>query len=99
MLVNDKKGFLMGFLTGFCAGLVSRELIPGLAKSIKPASKNILRAGITTMEGLREMLARAKEEVEDIAAEVFSELEEKPRGQKSGSKKNGKIKADSSEEG
>jgi hypothetical protein len=79
MFNHDKKGFITGFGLGFCAGLISREFVPGLGKTIRPTSKTILRLSITAVEKIRELMAKTKEEVEDLTAEVFSELEQNHR--------------------
>jgi len=82
--IQQKKDFILGFALGVGAGLITRDLIPGISKSIRPTIKLLIMNGITLVEKFRESMARAGETIEDLTAEVNLELKERPKKHKRG---------------
>ncbi len=67
--------FSSGFLLGFGAGFVSRDLMSTNNSMMRPVVKGFIRAGTTLIEKSRESVAHMFETLEDLLAEVRSEKE------------------------
>lgn len=65
--------FSTGFLVGFGAGFVSRDLIANGSSYFKPSIKGVMRVGMKLVEKGRESIASFTETLEDLMAEVRSE--------------------------
>jgi hypothetical protein len=65
--------FSTGFVLGFGAGFVSRDLLANGSSVMRPVIKGVLKAGVTVMEKTRESVVEFTETLEDMLAEVRSE--------------------------
>ncbi|WP_176736518.1 DUF5132 domain-containing protein [Oligoflexus tunisiensis] len=65
--------FSTGFVLGFGAGFVSRDLLANGSSVMRPVIKGFLKAGVTVMEKTRESVVEFTETLEDMLAEVRSE--------------------------
>lgn len=65
--------FSTGFVLGFGAGFVSRDLLSNGNSVVKPVIKGVMKAGVTLMEKTRESVAGVAETLEDLLAEIRSE--------------------------
>ena len=74
---NGFKGnILTGLAIGIGASVLAPAIIPVLANIAKPVAKAALKGGILMYEKGMETFAETKEVVEDLLAEVQSELAE-----------------------
>jgi hypothetical protein len=73
------KVHIQSLFIGYVAGAASMALAPVLVPAVKevarPVAKAFLKHGLIGMERLRSAIARATESMEDLAAEVRSEVE------------------------
>lgn len=65
--------FGFGFVIGFGAGFVSREITSATKATIKPVAKEVIRSGMQALDKSREAFAHIGEAIEDLVAEVRSE--------------------------
>jgi|SRR5215471_2349919 len=66
--------WIPGILIGIGAMLVPK-LIPGFSDAMKPVVRTAVRGGYLATMKTRELVAEAKEQVEDLVAEVRAEQE------------------------
>ncbi|MEN6441653.1 MAG: DUF5132 domain-containing protein [Syntrophobacter sp.] len=70
------NGFKLG--TGLAIGIgvlvLAPAIVPALAAVVRPIAKASIKSGILLVEKTRELIAEAKETVEDITAEAHAEL-------------------------
>ncbi|HEX7634564.1 MAG TPA: DUF5132 domain-containing protein [Noviherbaspirillum sp.] len=69
-----KSNIVVGLTAGVAATLLAPVLIPVVATATRPLAKSLLKGGVVLYEKGREALAGAGEEIEDLIAEVRSEL-------------------------
>lgn len=74
----NSSRFSSGFLLGFGAGFVSRDLMSANNSMMRPLVKGVIRAGYTLVEKGRESVAHMFETVEDLIAEVRTEKSAAP---------------------
>jgi hypothetical protein len=79
MKIDDffKSGTPLGIVIGIGATVVAAAIIPALpalAKAVRPAARAALKTGILLAERGQEFIAEASEELEDMLAEVRTEL-------------------------
>ncbi len=65
--------FSTGFVLGFGAGFVSRDLLANGSSVMRPVMKGFMKAGVAVMEKTRESVVEFTETLEDMLAEVRSE--------------------------
>jgi len=65
--------FSTGFVLGFGAGFISRDLLSNGSSVVKPVIKGIMKAGVAILEKTRESVAGVAETLEDLLAEVRTE--------------------------
>ena len=65
--------FSTGFVVGFGAGFVTRDLLSSESSMVKPVIKSFMKAGVTLLEKTRESVAGVSETLEDWFAEIRSE--------------------------
>lgn len=70
-----KSNIVVGLTAGLAATLLAPVVIPVVAMAARPLTKSLLKGGVIFYEKGRELLASAGEEMEDLIAEVRSELE------------------------
>lgn len=73
-LLGGAKGFTIGFLTGFGAGILARDYLPEAREALAPVLKMAMRSGLVAMEKTRELAARFGESLQDNWAEAQEEL-------------------------
>lgn len=73
-MVFGTSSFTGGFLVGFGAGFLSRELLHLGVAAMRPLSKVVIRTGLSAYERGRESVAYFTESFEDLIAEVRSDL-------------------------
>lgn len=69
-----KSNIVVGLTAGVAATLLAPVLVPAVAMAARPLAKSLIKGGVLLYEKGREGLARAGEEMEDMIAEVHSEL-------------------------
>lgn len=70
------KEFFVGLTVGFGAGVVVGGLFEKEKRSVKGTGKEVLRRSMMSYEKMKEGVLRAKENFEDLAAEVKSEMQD-----------------------
>lgn len=55
-------------------------LMPGGRKLTRTVTKEVIRAGMTVTDNVKDLLAEAKEEASDVVAEVRAERKQNNRG-------------------
>lgn len=65
--------FGLGFIAGFGAGFVSREIASAAKEGLKPLTKEVMRTGMQVVEKGKEAAAHVGEAIEDLLAEVRQE--------------------------
>jgi hypothetical protein len=73
-----KSNIVVGVAAGLTATLLAPVLVPAVAMAARPLAKSLLKGGVVLYEKGREALAGVGEEVEDMIAEVRSEMEQRP---------------------
>lgn len=70
------NGFKIGtsVAIGLGALILAPAIIPAVAAVVRPLAKASIKSGMLLIEKTREMIAEAKESVEDMAAEAQAEL-------------------------
>jgi len=76
-VIKFNKEFFVGLTVGFSAGVVIGALVEKDKRSIKGLSKELMRVSLDSFEKLKEGIVRAKENFEDLTAEVKSEMRTK----------------------
>ncbi|MCX8116444.1 MAG: DUF5132 domain-containing protein [Desulfobacterota bacterium] len=72
---NGLRGNILGGLAiGIGAALLAPIVVPVLATIVKPLAKGAIKGGFLLYEKGREIVAETQEVVEDLVAEVKSEL-------------------------
>lgn len=69
-----KSNIVVGLTAGIAATLLAPVLIPVVATATRPLAKSLLKGSVILYEKGREAFAGAGEEIEDLIAEVRSEL-------------------------
>jgi hypothetical protein len=67
---------LGGVLIGFGAGLAASSAVPGAGSAIRPVAKGLVRGVLAAVDGLKQVLAEASEQLSDLVAEVRAESAE-----------------------
>ena len=65
--------FKSGFLFGFGAGFVTRDVISNGPSIFRPVVKGFIKAGVILVNKSRESMVNLMENVEDLFAEIRSE--------------------------
>jgi hypothetical protein len=77
LMIKFNKEFFVGMTVGFSAGVVVGALVEKDKRSLKGISKELIRLSLLSVEKIKESVVRAKENFEDLTAEVQSELRHK----------------------
>jgi Protein of unknown function (DUF5132) len=72
------KKFIAGFCLGIGAGIAGSGLAPAIRRIGRPFAKAAIKSGIQAIEKGIEVAAHLGETLEDMVAEVRSEMEESP---------------------
>ena len=74
------ENFKSNLITGLAAGVGATLLAPVLLRLIRPATKAAIKGSVLLYEKGRESFAELSETVDDLVAEVKSEMEVGPEG-------------------
>jgi hypothetical protein len=74
-----KNNLVVGITAAVAATVLAPVLVPILAVAGRPIAKSLVKGGVILYEKGREKVAGAGEVMEDLIAEVRSELEQQPR--------------------
>lgn len=78
MALRDRdRGLLIGLAAGAAFAIFGRELLTPVRRIARPAARVALRSGLSAADWGRERMARLSEELEDLAAEVHAERQQK----------------------
>lgn len=75
-LDDEQRSLLVGIAIGVGATLAAKTFAPAFRDAGRPLAKAALKSGILAFEKTRETLAEWSETVEDLVAEVRSEMEQ-----------------------
>jgi hypothetical protein len=67
---------LTALVAGFAGGVMASLVLPNASRSIRPAAKSAIKAGLALYETGRERVAELGEATSDLIAEVRAEREE-----------------------
>jgi hypothetical protein len=70
------KGGFSTVLVGIGAAIVAPTLLPALGSSLRPLAKVVVKGGVMVYDALKESVAEAGEQLNDLVAEARSELAE-----------------------
>ena len=76
-MIKLNKEFFTGLAVGFSAGVVAGALVEKDKRNVKGLGKELVRLSLLSFEKLKEGVVRAKENFEDLTAEVKSEMRSK----------------------
>jgi hypothetical protein len=79
-----KSNIAVGVAAGLVAAVLAPVVIPVIAMAARPLTKSLIKGGVILYERGREALAGAGEEMEDLIAEVRSEMEQEAAGRHGG---------------
>jgi hypothetical protein len=71
---------LTALVAGFAGGVMASLVLPNASKSIRPAAKSAIKAGLALYETGRERVAELGEATSDLIAEVQAERAEQLAG-------------------
>ena len=84
---NGFKGnIISGLAIGVGTAILAPVIIPVLASIVKPLTKAAIKGGIALYDKNKEIIAEAKEVIEDLVAEAKSELDSAPNVMPGGEK-------------
>lgn len=63
----------LNFIVGFGTGLMTREVVLGMQKVLRPMVKNLLKAGYISFQKGSEGIGKVGESFEDMIAEIKNE--------------------------
>jgi hypothetical protein len=76
-LIDDAlKGSTATVLAGIGVALVAPTVLPSLASGLRPLSKAVIKGGVVVYDAVKEALAEAGEQFNDLVAEARTELAE-----------------------
>jgi hypothetical protein len=78
ILDKDNRNILIGIAVGVAAAGAVKAFGPAFKGVGRPLAKGVVRSGIKIYDVSREFVAQAAEMIEDLVAEVRSEVEEHP---------------------
>ncbi|MGY6278085.1 DUF5132 domain-containing protein [Methylomonas sp. MgM2] len=81
-----KNGTPLGVAIGLGAAALATVIVPALpalVRATKPTARAALKSGLILLERGREVMAEASEELDDMMAEVKSELQKERQAQQS----------------
>jgi hypothetical protein len=74
LLEDVTKGGFTTVLIGVGAAIVAPTVIPALATSLRPLAKALIKGGVNLYDSVKETVAEAGEQFNDLVAEVRSEI-------------------------
>ena len=74
------KGSWGAALVGVGVALVAPTVLPAVGAAIRPLAKSAIKGGVLLYDTLKESIAEAGEQVNDMVAEVRAEVEEEGDG-------------------
>jgi uncharacterized protein DUF5132 len=76
LLEDVTKGGFSTLLVGIGAALVAPTVLPALGSSLRPLAKAIVKGGVVLYDAVKESVAEAGEQLNDLVAEVRAEISE-----------------------
>jgi hypothetical protein len=70
------KGGLSTLLIGVGAAIVAPTVLPALASGLRPMAKALVKGGVVAYDAVKETVAEAGEQLNDLVAEVRAEMTE-----------------------
>jgi len=70
------KGSWATALVGVGVALVAPTVLPAVGEALRPLAKGVIKGGVLLYDTAKEAIAEAGEQVNDMVAEVRSEIEE-----------------------
>lgn len=74
------KGSWGAALVGVGVALVAPTVLPAVGAAIRPLAKSAIKGGVLLYDTVKESIAEAGEQVNDMVAEVRAEVEEEGEG-------------------
>ena len=80
LLDNALKGW-GGMMVGVVVGaMAAPSFAPAAGKTVRPLAKALIRGALVVGDGIREIVAEAREQVSDLVAEVQAEAKDNGTG-------------------
>ncbi|MEW6248603.1 MAG: DUF5132 domain-containing protein [Nitrospirota bacterium] len=76
LLEDVTKGSLSTILVGVAAAIVAPTVLPALASGFRPLAKAAVKGGLMIYDAVKETVAEAGEQLNDLVAEARSEMAE-----------------------
>jgi hypothetical protein len=76
LLEDVTKGGFSTHLVGIGAALVAPTVLPALGSSLRPLAKALVKGGVLLYDSVKESVAEAGEQLNDLVAEVRAEISE-----------------------
>jgi hypothetical protein len=76
LLEDVTKGGFSTLLVGIGAALVAPTVLPALGSSLRPLAKALVKGGVLLYDSVKESVAEAGEQLNDLVAEVRTEISE-----------------------
>lgn len=76
ILEDVLKGSWGAALVGVGVALVAPTVLPAIGAAIRPLAKSVIKGGVLLYDTVKESIAEAGEQVNDMVAEVRAEVEE-----------------------
>lgn len=76
LLEDVTKGSMSAVLVGVAAAVVAPTVLPALASGLRPLAKAVVKGGIMVYDALKETVAEAGEQFNDLVAEARAEMAE-----------------------
>ncbi len=78
VLEDLMKGSLSGVLVGIGVAIVAPTVFPALASGLRPLAKAVVKGGVLVYDAVKETVAEAGEQINDLVAEARTEMAEGP---------------------
>jgi hypothetical protein len=80
MIEDMLKGSWGAALVGVGVAIVAPTVLPAVGTAFRPLAKSAIKSGILLYNGVKEAIAEAGEQMNDMVAEVQAEVEEEADG-------------------
>jgi hypothetical protein len=74
------KGGLSTLLLGVGAAIVAPTVLPAIGSMLRPLAKVVVKGGVMAYDAVKESVAEAGEQVNDLVAEARAEISEASNG-------------------
>ena len=76
LLEDITKGSLSAVLVGVGVALLAPTVLPALGSSLRPLAKALVKGGVVVYDAVKESVAEAGEQFNDLVAEARAEIAE-----------------------